>query len=48
MNWTVEYTKTFLKELARLPKEIRSKAETIAFEEIHCDDPFLLGYVERM
>jgi len=44
MNWRAEYTRTFLKELARLPRDIRKKAEAIAFEEISDRDPFSLGY----
>jgi mRNA interferase RelE/StbE len=37
-----------LKELVRLPKDIRKKAEAIAFEEISDRDPFSLGYIEKM
>ena len=46
--WKVEYTKRFLKELSRLPKEIQSQAEKIVFEELLKDNPFKLGYLERM
>ncbi len=38
----------FLKELARLPRDIRKKAEAVAFEEISGRDPFSLGYMEKM
>ena len=48
MKWRVEYTRTFLKELAGLPKEIRGRAEAIAFEGIPSGDPFSLGYMEKM
>lgn len=37
-----------MKELARLPKEIRGKAEAIAFEEIPSGNPFSQGYIEKM
>lgn len=46
--WKVEYTKRFLKELAKLPKEIQTKAEEIVFNELPSSNPFELGYVERM
>lgn len=42
------YTKRFLKELSKLPGEIRGKAETIAFEELIGQNPFAIGYVEQM
>lgn len=46
--WTVEYTKRFLKELAKLPENIRSRAEEIVFQELKTDNPFGLGYIEKM
>ena len=46
--WKVEYTKRFLKELSELPKEIRVQAEGIVFGDLLTDDPFSLGYLERM
>jgi len=46
--WKVEYTKRFLKELSKLPKEIRAKAEKIVFEELPFSIPFELGYLEQM
>jgi len=48
MKWKVEYTKTFLKELAQLPKEIQSRGEEIAFKELPSENPFEIGYVEQM
>ena len=48
MNWKVEYTRTFLKELVRLPKEIQGRAEAIVFHELPSHDPFQLGYVVQM
>ncbi len=46
--WKVEYTKRFLKELSKLPKEIQINAEKIVFDELLSIDPFELGYLEHM
>jgi mRNA interferase RelE/StbE len=46
--WKVEYTKRFLKELYKLPKEIKAQAEKIVFEELLSPNPFELGYLEHM
>lgn len=46
--WKVEYTKRFLKELSEAPEKIRIQAEGIVFEELLADNPFSLGYMERM
>lgn len=46
--WKVEYKKKFLKELSKLPKEIQSQAEKIVFEDLRCENPFELGYLEQM
>jgi mRNA interferase RelE/StbE len=46
--WRVEYKKHFLKELSKIPAEIRSKVEEIVFEELFCENPFDLGYLEQM
>ncbi len=46
--WKVEYTKRFLKELSKLPKEMQAKAEKIVFEELLSANPFGLGYLEHM
>ncbi|MBL7154555.1 MAG: type II toxin-antitoxin system RelE/ParE family toxin [Phycisphaerae bacterium] len=46
--WKIEYTKRFLRELSKLPKETQAKAEKIAFEELLSADPFDLGYLEQM
>lgn len=46
--WKVEYTKKFLKELASCSLEIQSRVEPIVFEQLACDNPFNLGYVEKM
>ncbi|TVL99980.1 MAG: plasmid stabilization protein [Candidatus Brocadia sp. WS118] len=46
--WKVEYTKRFLKELVKLPKEIQTRAEEIVFNELPSFNPFELGYIQRM
>jgi len=46
--WKVEYTKRFLKDLAALPPEIQNRVEPIVFEEIESENPFALGYIEKM
>jgi mRNA interferase RelE/StbE len=46
--WKVEYTKRFLKELAALPVEIQSRVEPIIFQELESENPFELGYLEKL
>ncbi|BAZ51355.1 type II toxin-antitoxin system RelE/ParE family toxin [Nostoc sp. UHCC 0702] len=46
--WQVEYTKRFLKELAALPLEIQSRVEPIVFQELESENPFELGYLEKL
>lgn len=46
--WKVEYTKRFLKDLAALPIEIQTRVEPIIFIEIESENPFALGYIEKM
>jgi len=46
--WKVEYNKRFLKELASLPKDIQSRVELIVFSELETDNPFELGYLDKM
>ena len=46
--WKVEYTKRFLKELAALPVEIQTRVELIIFQELESENPFDLGYLEKM
>ena len=43
--WKVEYTKRFLKELAKLPKSVQEKVEGVVFDELECSNPFDLGYL---
>ncbi|HEY9620521.1 MAG TPA: type II toxin-antitoxin system RelE/ParE family toxin [Crinalium sp.] len=46
--WNVEYTKRFLKELAALPEMIQTRVEPIVFQELETENPFDLGYLEKM
>jgi mRNA interferase RelE/StbE len=46
--WQLEYTKRFLKELAALPVEIQSRVEPIIFQELESENPFELGYLEKL
>ncbi|MGI2904685.1 type II toxin-antitoxin system RelE family toxin [Tolypothrix sp. VBCCA 56010] len=46
--WQLEYTKRFLKELAALPVEIQSRVELIVFQELESENPFELGYLEKL
>lgn len=46
--WRVKYTKRFLKELAALPVEIQSRVEPIVFQELESENPFDLGYLEKL
>lgn len=46
--WTVEYTKRFLKDLAGLPIDIQERVEPIVFEELESENPFELGYLEKL
>ena len=46
--WQIKYTKRFLKELARLPEDIQSRIELIVFNELETDNPFDLGYINKM
>lgn len=49
MKWNVEFKKTFLKELHRLPQQIQQKIETIVFQELpETTNPFALGFLEKM
>jgi mRNA interferase RelE/StbE len=46
--WIINYRKTFLKELSKLPFEIQSKIENIVFEKLVTNNPFELGFIEKM
>jgi mRNA interferase RelE/StbE len=44
----VRYSRTFLKELARLPEGVRSRIEAVVFGEAIKADPYLGGKVKKM
>ena len=46
--WNVEYKNRFLKELSKLPEDVQAHAEKMVFEELPCENPFDLGYLEQM
>ncbi|MGK7958368.1 MAG: type II toxin-antitoxin system RelE/ParE family toxin [Crocosphaera sp.] len=46
--WEIKYTKRFLKELACLPQDVQSRIELIVFNELESDNPFGLGYINKM
>ena len=46
--WKIEYKKRFLKELSKLPEGFQSQAEKVVFEDLICENPFDLGYLEKM
>lgn len=48
MDWQVKHTRTFLKELSRLPRAVREEAEKTAFGDTIKLDPFWGGRVEKM
>ena len=48
MSWQVRHSRTFLKELARLPAGVRERIELVAFGEAIKEDPYLGGKVETM
>ncbi len=48
MTWNVQYTRTFLKEIARLSADVRERVEAIAFGEAIKQDPFLAGKTQKL
>lgn len=48
MSWRVQYTRTFLKEMSRLPGNIRERVEAIAFGDEIKQDPFLAGKTQKL
>jgi len=46
--WKVEYKNRFLKELSKLPESVQAQAEETVFEDLICENPFVLGYLEQM
>ena len=48
MSWRIDYTRTFLKEMSRLPIQIGKRVEEIAFGEAIKQDPFLAGKTQKL
>lgn len=48
MAWRILYSRTFLKELARLPASMRERIEAIAFGDDVKKDPFLAGKTQKL
>lgn len=46
--WKIQYTKRSIKELAACPSEIQTRVESIVFHELESENPFQLGYLEKM
>ena len=46
--WKVQHKRTFLKELARLPKQYRERISEIAFGDAIVADPFLAGRLQQL
>jgi mRNA interferase RelE/StbE len=46
--WKVEYTKRFYKDMAVLSKAMQERIEPIVFEDLETDNPFELGFLEKM
>jgi mRNA interferase RelE/StbE len=46
--WKTEYTKRFLKDLANLPEDVQARVEPIVFQELESENPFDLGYLQKM
>jgi mRNA interferase RelE/StbE len=46
--WKVEYKNRFLTELSKLPEGVQTQAEKLVFEDIICENPFVLGCLEQM
>lgn len=48
MGWRIRYTRTFLKEMARLPIDVRQRVEDIAFGQQIKETPFLQGKAQKL
>jgi mRNA interferase RelE/StbE len=48
VTWRVQYTRTFLKELARLPDTVRERVESLAFGDDIKRDPYLAGKTQKL
>lgn len=48
MTWRIQYTRTFLKEMAILPNQVRARVETIPFGTDIQEYPFLAGKTQKL
>lgn len=48
MSWQIRYTRTFFKELSKIPQKTRIKIEAVVFGEEIKEDPFLEGRVQKL
>jgi mRNA interferase RelE/StbE len=48
MDWKIEYTKRFLKELSKLPEHIRKEIEIMVFDSSLFQQPYEYGKIEKM
>ncbi|MGB3308249.1 MAG: type II toxin-antitoxin system RelE/ParE family toxin [Nodosilinea sp.] len=48
MDWQVRYTKTFYKELAKVPAKVRQQIEGFVFGNAIKENPFGAGNVEKL
>ena len=48
MAWKIQYTRTFLKEMSRLPVTTRERVEQIAFGEAIKNDPFMSDKTQKL
>ncbi len=48
MEWRIRYTRTFFKEMARLPVHVRKRVEAIVFGNQIKDSPFLHGKTQKL
>jgi mRNA interferase RelE/StbE len=46
--WKIEYKKAFLRDLSRLPLDYQKKIEEIVFTELICENPYSLGYIQKL
>ena len=48
MNWLPRYTKTFYRELAKVPEKTRKQIENFAFGEAVIENPFNTSKIEKL
>ncbi len=48
MPWRTRFTKTFLKELAKLPEKYRIQIESFVFGDAVKENPFATGKLEKL